>query len=400
MQDTPQTPSPPPGPLIFRRDAQCNGVAPARDMLSSDLPLYSRFPTNPPDEWLPFGAGFSPVGQAEMSEADIQALRDYLQSIDANELVPADDSGGGATPNPHPPSQPQEEEPFWDTSISGPSRGTEDGGVSVESRRGVREYLSSGYTRRNPDGTLEVDNDFGGKWADDFTVVEGRAEHEFFDESVASGSFGGEDSLVSGEGAAFSADASMGAGFEISTPADGGAPSLTADAGASAGARALTGSVETRDDGLLAGSAQGSALSAEAEAKTEVVLSPEEATLSGKLAAEANLLEAGIGGDLYITPRRIANPVINLYNWATSDDVEELGENWDIGIVVGAEVEGSIGAQAGVEGDIGYSDGRATAEAGAKVGLGVGASVKARGGFVGVDKVWNGITSAWNSLWE
>jgi len=400
MQDTPQPPSPPPGPLIFRRDIQCNGVAPARDMLSSDLPLYSRFPTDPPDEWLPFGAGFSPVGQAEMSEADIQALRDYLQSIDANELVPPGDTGGGTTPNPHPPSQPQEEEPFWDTSISGPSRGTEDGGVSVENKRGVREYLSSGYTRSNPDGTYEVDNDFGGKWADDFTLMEGRAEHEFFDESVASGTFGGEDSLVSGEGSAFSANSSMGAGFEISTPADGGVPSLNADAGISARAEVLSGSIETSDEELVAMSAEGAVMTAEAEGKAEVVLSPEEATLSGKLAADANLAEVGVGGDLYITPRRIANPAINLYNWATGDDVEELGENWDIGIVVGADLEGSIGAQAGVEGEVGYSDGRATAEAGAKIGLGLGASVKARGGFVGVDKVWNGITSAWDSIWD
>lgn len=78
----------------------------------------------------------------------------------------------------------------------------------------------------------------------------------------------------------------------------------------------LEGSIESDDTGLLGGSGEIAVVSGEAEAKGELVLTTEEATLSGKLGAEVNLIEAGVGGDFYLTPRRIANPVINLLNYA------------------------------------------------------------------------------------
>lgn len=378
-----------PGPLILRPDALCNGVAPARQMLQSDLLLQGKFAPSAPVAWQPSTSvlPMTPV-QADIDEADLQALKDYLQGIDANIIVPA------PTRNPHPPAEEQqdavEDDAFWDLSIDGPSRSTEDGGTSEEWRRGVREYLSSGYTRTNPDGTHEVDNDFGGKWSDDFTLLEGSAEHEFFDVSVADGEFGESGEILTGNGRILGADADMGAGFEVTNEA------LKGNAHIGTAGSLAEGSIETTDEHLVSAEADGSIVSGEVKAEGEIILSPEEATLKGALGAEVNLIELSAGGDLHITPRRIVNPGIQLWNWAMEDDVEPLSENWDIGIVLGGEVSGQVGAQIGAEGEIGYSDGRATAEAGAKIGLGVGVGVKARGGLVGVDKVMDALGDAWN----
>ena len=94
-----------PGPLILRPDALCNGVAPARQMLQSDLLLQGKFTPRAPVTWQPSTSvlPMTPV-QADIDEADIQALKDYLQGIDANIIVPA------PTPNPHPPAEEQQDE--------------------------------------------------------------------------------------------------------------------------------------------------------------------------------------------------------------------------------------------------------------------------------------------------
>lgn len=174
-----------------------------------------------------------------------------------------------------------------------------------------------------------------------------------------------------------------------------------------ASGRILEGSIETTDDGLVSGEADGSVMSAEAAAAAEIVLSPEAATLTGELGASVNLIEGSISGDLHITPRRVISKAVGTWSWVTGNDSTfELSENWDVGLIVGGELSAQVGAQAGVEGELSHRDGRATAEAGAKIGLGLGVGVKGRVGIAGTDVIgrgirnaWGGIKSAWNSDW-
>ena len=384
---------PPKGPLVLRPEQYCLGVRPATQMLNSDLRLQEKFTSQywtPGSSWQPLN-GTLPSTDAQAREANIVSLRAYLQELDANIIVP--DPPAADPPKEAEPAAEPEAEPFWDVSAEGPSRSSEDGGVSTEHRRGVREYLASGYTRTNPDGTREVDNDIGGKWEDSISLVEVSAEHEFFDESVASGDFGNEDDLIHGSGRILGADSSMGSSFEITNSSIKGAAEIQANGSFAEG------SIESSDEHLIGGKVEGSVVSADATAGGEIVLTPEQATLKGELGAEVNLVEASLDGSISITPRRIANPLINTWNWAFNGDVEELSENWDIGIMVGGEVSGQVGAQAGAEAELEYADGRATAEAGVKIGLGLGLGVKAKGGIVGADKIWGGITSVWNSVW-
>ncbi|WP_168769237.1 hypothetical protein [Yoonia maricola] len=319
---------------------------------------------------------FEPTGQADMCVAT-----DFAVASPANILVPE-----------VPPPAEEEEEQIWSFSGLDGSRSTKDVGVRQGTQRGVREYLASGYTRRNPDGTDWSDDDWAGKWDDlEVTVAEAEASHEFFDVSVAEGSFGDDGDLFAGSGRVLGADSDATATFSL------GSEGLDASGVAQINGSVLEGEISSDEDLALVGSADGSVLSGEAEASVEAVLSPEEVTLSGKLGGELNVVEGTIGGDLHITPRRIANPLINLWNWSTNDDVEELSENWDIGIMVGAELSGQVGAQLGAEGEVTYEDGRAVAEAGVKAGFGLGAGVKGRGGIVGLDKVANMISSWWNN---
>jgi hypothetical protein len=353
-------------------------------MLNSDLLLQRKIEPamcTPDQVFGPVAAPPVQSDDATVQEVDFPSFQEYLQTRETNLIVP----------NPTPTEEPAEEEPepFWDTSLDGPSaeNSLEDGGVSVESRRGVREYLESGYTRTNPDGTYEVDSDMGGKFASEVTVVEGTAEHVFFEATAAEGAFGEEGDFFQGEGKALTADSSMEGSFEVTTTSANLAGEIQASGSF------LEGEVSTDDTGLVSAEADGSVVSGEAKLAGEATFSAEEATLSGEVGAEVNLIEGSIGGDIHITPRRIINPGIQLWNWATNDDVGELGENWDVGLMIGGEVSGQVGAQIGAEGEVGYSDGRATAEAGVKVGLGLGVGVKARGGLVGLDTLWDNI---WN----
>ena len=388
------------GNPILRPDRYCHGVAPARSMLNSDLSLHRKFTPDrwtPGVPWQPTAAPMYPFGDTEIGEADIAALQDYLQSIDANQVVPP------ASPPAEEEEKPEEEAaapeaaqntPFYEWEVSGPSRGTEDVGVSNEVRRGVREYLASGYTRRNPDGTHEVDNDFAGKWDDEISIVEVSGEHEFFDVAVAEGSVS--NSFGEASGSILSANSNTQAGFEVTNQG------FNATASAELSGAMAQGSIESVDTGLVAGGLEGSAVSGElvAEGKAEVDLEAGEATLGFELGANVNLVEGGGHGEIYITPRRVVGLGVSAVNWATGSDYEGLSENWDIGLVVGGDVDGRVGAGLGAEGELAYRNGKATAELGVSAALGLGGDVKVSGGFVGVDKVWNGITSAWNSIWD
>ncbi|WP_405402612.1 hypothetical protein [Paracoccus sp. Ld10] len=363
-------------------------------MLRSDTRLFTKWLTPAPEPWKgppwrvpeqPAGtAPWSPVGGAKGPDTfDPHAIGDlsaYLQGIGANHLVPA-------------PQEDSDEGPEW--TFGQAERKTEDGGTNEEWRRGIREYVSSGYTRRNPDGTHEVDNDWRGKWLDtDITIAEVSDRTEKAEVSVADGSFGDADSLFSGDGQVLGAEAD--AGYKGSLSSEG----LEASADAQASAYVAQGQIETADDGLISAEAEGAVLKAEAEAKGEVILTAEQATLGGTLGASANLVEGKVGGEFSITPTRISRAAVSLYNWLYDEDATALSDDWDFGIVINGEVSGAVGAQAEGEAEAGYTNGRLRAEAGAKLGLGVGAGVKVGGGLTGLDKAWARIKDGWNALWD
>ncbi|WP_146010313.1 hypothetical protein [Acidimangrovimonas sediminis] len=363
----------------MRPEDQARGVRPAWSMLDSDLTLHDKFRRDPGAPWAPSGAPGVTLPTSQLTEADLKALRLYLNGRDSNLMVPNARTGTPDAETKPAETGKKDEEDGW--SLKGPSRKTKEGGISVTEQRGLKEYHKSGYTRHNPDGTHKVDRDFKGKW-DDAKLAGADYKASLFDKSAAKGDFGSEKSLASGSGSALGASAKGQAGFELSRK------ELSASAGAKAEAHALEGSIKTRDDMMLGGDAKASALKAEAEAKGEVKLTPEEATLCGKLGASVNLVEAEANGDLTITPRRLANPLIRLYNWAVNEDVTPLSEDWDIGFVVGAGVNGNVGAGAGASACTSYKKGKWVSELGAKASLGVGAGVKVRAGVVGLDKLW------------
>lgn len=417
-----RSPTDPPGPYILHPEYWSRGPQPARQMLYSDLRLQGKFtqqcPVEPRQHFQPPTAASIPfLAQPTLENADVQALKDYLAGIDANIMVP----------QPPAPKKPEEDEPTptdgtptkdgWQFSGTGASLGSKDGGVSVEDRRGIREYLSSGYTRRNPDGfrnpdgtwnTIRRDDDFRGKWDDHAEIAGAKAEHDLFSAAVAKGSFGEGDDAFGGSGSILGASGKASGQFSFTQEgASGISPGLRTKAGAEAEAAFARGQIGTRPEyvdnsqTLAGGQASGSAVSGKAEAAVEAILTAEQATLGGKLGAEINLIEGKLEADLVITPRRVVNGVVNLWNWAFDGDVAEpLGENWDIGLTIGGEVSGQVGAQAGAEARAGYEKGRARAEAGAKIGLGVGAGVKGRVGVVGIDRVWQGAKSLGRAAWD
>lgn len=374
------------------------GRPPAQDMLRSDTQLFYKWMTPPAPEpwkgppwrmpeqpaantpWAPLGG--SPVPNAAADPSEIFDLQTYLQGVGSNHLVPAPAEG-----------EKKDEGPKLEFGQA--ERKTEDGGTSEEWRRGVREYISSGYTRRNPDGTHEVDNDWRGKWKEaEYTVVEVSDRTDKAEVSVADGSFGDADSLFSGDGQVLGAEAD--AGYKGSITSKG----VEASADAKASAYATQGKVETADGGLLSGEAEGATLKVDAEAKGEAILTAEQATLSGKLGVSANLVEGKIGGEVAITPTRISRAAVSLYNWMFDENATALSDDWDFGIVFNAEASLAVGAQAEVEAEGGYKNGKLRAEAGAKLGLGPGAGVKVGGGLTGLDKAWARIKDGWNAIWN
>lgn len=216
-----------------------------------------------------------------------------------------------------------------------------------------------------------------------FAKIENKAEAKA---AVAEGEFGGEGDIFGGSGEALSADASATASGQVGT--DG----LTGELSAKAGARLLKGEVHSNEDALAHGKLEGSAVGASAEATGTVTLSPEEATLKGKLGADAHLVEGKLELALEITPKRVGDSAIFLWNLFADEKVEELGEEYDWGIKINAEATGQVGASASAEAEATASAQKVGASAKAKVGLGLGVGLGAGVELTGLDKLWNSIT--------
>lgn len=375
------------------------GRPPAQNMLKTDTRLFTRWDQPPAGPWkgppwrlpeqqtasTPWAPQGGPATGGSFDQFAIPTLQDYLQGVGSNHLVPPAKPEG---------EQPDEEEgPKWEFGQA--ERKTKDGGTSEEWRRGIREYVRSGYTRRNPDGTYEADTDWRGKWDDaEFTLAEVSDKTDKASVAVAQGDFGDADSAFSGNGAVLGAEAQADWKGALTTKG------LEAEAKAAASAYVAQGEVSSKEDELLVGSAEGAALKAEAEAKGEAIFTAEQATLGGKLGASANLVEGKIGGELGITPTRASRAAVTLYNWLFDQNATPLNDDWDFGIVLNAEASGAVGAQAEANAEAGYKKGKLRAEAGAKLGLGVGAGVKVGGGLTGLDKAWARIKDGWNWLWN
>ena len=419
---------PPGGPYVLRPEWQRRGPQPATQMLERDLTLQPKFSLDQcvpgPHYQPPEAATIPKLSQPALDETDLPALQNHIVESPANILVPprrepAEQEDGTAQSGAADGAIAQNEAAGkgWQFKRTGAQIGSSEGGVGVTDERGIREYIASGYTRRNPNGfrnpdgswnTITRDDDFGGKWDEHAEIVGGQAERDLFSASVAEGRFGGTSDTFAGSGTILGASGKASGQFSFTQEGtDGVSPGLRASGGAQAQGALARGQVGTRGNlaeesqTLATGQASGSAVSGKAEAKGELILTAEQATLGGKLGAEVNLIEGKIEGDLHITPRRVVNGGVDLYNWMFDDDVPELlGENWDVGIMVGGEVSGQVGAQAGAEARAGYEDGKLRAEAGAKIGLGVGAGVKGRVGLVGVDRIVSGARRLGSAAWD
>lgn len=213
-----------------------------------------------------------------------------------------------------------------------------------------------------------------------FAKVEAEAKAEA---AVTEGAFGEEGDIFGGSGSALSADAKAVASGQFSTEG------LTGELGAEAGARLLKGEVHSNEDALAHGKAEGSLVGASAEAKASVTLTAEEATLKGELGADAHLAEGKIEGTLEITPKRVGDSAIFLWNLATGDDVEELSEDYDWGIKLSGEASAQVGASASAEAEATASAQSFGAKAKAKVGLGLGVGLGAGVELTGLDRLRN-----------
>lgn len=363
-------------PLVLKPEHLKQGREAAVRMLVSDLPLHSKFAAQPgkQEEWQPVSAPSPICTEDNPTGNDVWEAVEFAQGRETNIVLP-----------PLPPKKEEDtKEEGWEFKAEGPARKTQDGGVQTGVKRGVREYMNSGYTLRNPDGTRIVDNDFKGKWEDGFSIAKAGVEKKLFDASVADGGFGGKEDFVSGKGKVLSASAKAAADAEWTSKG------LKAQAGAEAKGSFLEGSAGTNEDNLVSGKAEGSAASAKAEAKAEVVLTAEQATLGGKLGASVHLVEAAVSGKVTITPKRVVDPAIQVWNYLAEDDVEPLHECWDIGITADAKASGQVGLGGEAEGEIGHKKGNWRAEAGAKAAVGVGGGAKVGIGTTGLDKFSDG----------
>ncbi|AGT09061.1 hypothetical protein [Paracoccus aminophilus] len=398
---TPPTPAASKPGFYFAPDTMKNipeKTPPTTALTQSDLDLFQKWTQSKNEPWK--GPPFKPPAQqqggamtlfkpatgpfaapskkpGELDAADIQALRDYVQGLPANKVIPPEDKSGEEKPK-------ESKGGTW--KFGQAEKASKDGGVKDEALRGISYDGSTGTTTTNPKGTRNQDNDWRGKWKDaDIKFVDYSAKSDEKVFGVKQGSFGESDSLLSGKGGVLS-----GAG-SASAKASFGKSGFAADAGIKGDAYLLKGEVATPKDQLLSGKAEGAAARAQAEAKGEAVLKADQATLGGKLSASANLVEGKLSGEIGLTPTRVTKGVVSLSNWIFNTKWEGLDDSWDIGIVLSGEVSGSVGAQAEASGKAGYEKGKATAEAGAKLGLGVGAGVKVGGGVTGLDKLWNKI---------
>ncbi|MBL3561862.1 hypothetical protein [Rhodovulum sulfidophilum] len=361
------------------------GPLAAQDMLRTDLSLFERYPfrAEPAAETscrapetigpvLPtLRVTDTLVTKGNPHVPELSEAVEFARNSAANQLVPADQRQVG---------QSDAVQEGTGLEFGQLSLASKDGGVSYSQQRGVREYLASGYTRRNPNGTETIDTDWGGKWK---SLNLKAAEKTWLDESAAaySDSFGDPaKSFLSGKYEIGAGTVSTRSALSIT---NGGVDLTPFSAKGSLYAGQI--SAEANKGGLLSGTGQASYMKASGEATSTVVLNPEEATARLKLAASANVVEVKGGGELCLTPMRVVNGYRSLQNWLFNGHDAMLSDDWDIGLCLGVEAQAAVGAQAEAGGELSYQKGKARAEIGAKIGAGIGLGANISVGATGVD---------------
>ncbi|KZL02629.1 hypothetical protein [Pseudovibrio sp. Ad26] len=364
-------------PLVLKPEHLKHGTEAAVKMLMSDLPLHQKFAAQPgkQEDWQPVSAPPPICTEDNPSGIDVLEAVEFAQGRETNIVLP-----------PLPPKKEEEkaQEEGWEIKASGLERKTQDVGVQSGRRSGIRRDVNSGATQRNPNGSRIIDNDLKGKWEDGFSVAKVGVEDKLFDESVASGDFGGKDSFFSGKGKVLSTSGKAAADTEWTSKG------LTAQAGAELKGSFLEGSAGTNKDNLVSVQVEGSAVSGKAEAKVKLVATAEEVTLTGGLGSAVYVGEVATELGVSITPWHILNPLIKGWNSISGDDVEPLGECAKIGITGNVKASGQVGFGAEAEGKIGHESGNLLAEAGLKGTAGVGGGLKGSLGTTGLDKYWDG----------
>lgn len=362
---SPQTSFLPTGVPWCRADSNTSVV----DMLKTDLSTFKRhpfFPVSPRTSAADSQVDKAPSPSENLCQyiPDVEETTDHGKISPANKLIPGEERQNS-------------ESTFKFGELS---RKYDDAGVKFSRQAGVREYLKSGYTRSNPNGTTAHDTDWKGKWKElDLQVVEktwakggvSAVEKTFGDPAK---------DWASGEFKAGTAQGGVTSGLSITKKG------IDAKAAAKGSIAAAEGKVEVNKDGLASGSAEGAILKAQAEAETAFVANPEEVTLKGKLSASANVIEGKVNGEFCVTPTRVGNAFIRAYNWAFEDHTQFIEDKWDIGVCLGGELQGAVGAQAEGTAEASYQKGKARAEIGGKLGFGLGGGAKASGGLTGMDK--------------
>ncbi len=360
------------------------GPPPVLDMLKTDLSTFERYqycpapPAATPPLIGPYRPGLQmgPVMSAPSQPyalsphiPDVAQAREFALGSPANALVP------------EPRENAEEEAEPSGLKLFQLSRSTEGGGVSYTEQRGIREYLASGYTRRNPDGKVKIDSDWRGKWKEmDFQVAKQTWWKD--DASAYSDTFGTPgQSIATGGLQIGAANSSASSTFSVTKGGVNITP-ISADASVAV----AKGQIKLNEGGLVSGSGEASFMEAKGTAKTAIILNPEEATAKLELAGSANIVELKGGGEVCLTPMRAVNGYRSAYNWLFDGDKAMLSDDWDIGLCVGGELSGSVGAQAGANAEASYQKGKARVEAGAKLGLGLGLGAKVSGGLTGIDK--------------
>lgn len=347
------------------------------DMLETDLSTYKRHPFFPVSPRIsPSLSHNVPASNAQSCGRLCEHIPDVADAVSfarastVNKLVPPKERQNE--------KQEEEQEQAW--KFGEFSQKYEDFGQRRGIQRGVREYLASGYTRRNPNGKTDHDTDWRGKWKErNFQV----AEYTWWklDKSAYEDKFGDpKTDWASGEYKIHAREGDAKTGFSFTK---GG---IDAKATAKASYAAAQGKVEVLKDQLLSGSAEGALLKAEAEGEVAFVKNPEEITLTGKLGAKANVVEGTIKGELCVTPTRVGNAGVFLWNKLSGSHQPYIDDKWDIGVCLGGELQGAVGAQAEGSAEAGVKNGKARAEAGVKLGLGLGGGVKGSAGLTGLDK--------------
>ncbi len=372
----------PHSPMLLKPENLEKGTVAATRMLNSDLLLQQKFAaqSGKQEVWEPVSAP-NPICTADdPTGSDVFEAVEFAQGRETNIVLP-------------PPKEKQDKEDDIKFELSAQGRELKDVGSKVEAQRNIREHFPSRYTYRNTNGTFAVDNDLKGKWSDEVSLVKAGVEKKLFDDAVASGKFGGKDTLFSGEGKVFGASAKGGVAGEWTSKA------LKAQAAAEAKASFLEGAVKSNEDYLVSGKLEGSAVGAKAEAKAELVMEADRATAEAKVGAGVHLMEAALEGKLSITPKRVVDPVISVWNYVTEDDVEPLHECWDIGITGDAKASGQVGLGAEAGASIGHLRGNIRGELGAKASALVGGGAKIGIGTTGFDKFYDGTCPTPFKLW-